>query len=565
MSALYLSVLLVIGIFCFSRRSLRYLKYFQQQDYNEVRFLQWLREHRLYERRLSTLALVALLAALLCPRTLALVVGLLVAFGQLAISFLEQDPRLFGKIRLNMTERALRIQRVSLLMYSLLLLLLSLLCALLDPKLGSGTLALLWLLQILALQLVPLVIAAANQLLAPYEKAVQDYFLHQAKTRLAQVDPYVIGITGSYGKTSTKLLLGELLSVCVGPTFYPPKSYNSPMGITREIRERLRPGTRFAVIEMGAYAVGSIARLCALTPPKAAIITAVGVMHLERFGSEENVYRAKSELARALPEDGILVANGDNPGARRMAKEFPAAKTLLYGMDPSRGTLDVQLELQPQLDAETSAGSVLQHFKIVWGGKSYSGATRLLGKPALSNLLAAFTMASALGAEPEILLAAARNLEPADNRLSLRRAAGITWLQDAYNSNPTGFEAALEVLAAMPANRRILVTPGMIELGALQDSENQRLAALAAKICSVVIVVGETNRVAWQRGLAEGGLTEGGVQQAGPTGDAAQASAVRFIASRDLAFKELDSILSKGDVVLVENDLPDLYEELSRF
>ncbi|HBE47500.1 MAG TPA: UDP-N-acetylmuramoyl-tripeptide--D-alanyl-D-alanine ligase, partial [Cyanobacteria bacterium UBA11369] len=374
------------------------------------------------------------------------------------------------------------------------------------------------------------------------EKRIQDGFMQEAKTILGKVDPYVIGISGSYGKTSTKSILAKILE-CVEPTFWPPGSINTPMGITREIRERLVPEHHYAVIEMAAYKRGSVTRLCNLTPPKAGIITAVGLMHLDRFGSLENIYLSKTELPQAVPQDGILVCNGDNEGARRVWGEFKKRVTLVYGLELDKGHLDCWMtDIQP-----SESGT---HFTIHWEGKEYKGFTKMLGKPMLSNILAAFTMACALGYDPEYILAAIYNLEPEKHRLNLVKQGDGVLLDDSYNSNPTGFKAALEVLEAIPGGRKILVTPGMIELGELQDQENSKIAKEAAQVCDLVAVVGDTNRKSLVEGLRQGGIKEEQLLQ---------------FENRDSALSYLKENRKEGDVVLIENDLPDLYEAAVRF
>src|SRR5205085_11408934 len=173
-------------------------------------------------------------------------------------------------------------------------------------------------------------IVAANACLAPYERSVQRAYEAEARRRIAEVQPFIIGITGSYGKSSTKGMLAHLLQFHA-PTLAASGSINTLMGVTRHIREELVPGHRFMVVEMGAYAVGSISRLCALTPPAAGLVTAVGDMHLERFGSTEAIFQAKSELARAIPEGGVLVCNADSPNALRIARQSTHCRVLIYG------------------------------------------------------------------------------------------------------------------------------------------------------------------------------------------------------------------------------------------
>lgn len=524
----------------FKGRILRYLRYFQQEEYNGERFLRWLRDTASFDRRGSfACGLAAILAfsfAGSCSRALVAIFGalLLVAIGRY-----EPDPRVTGKIRLNMTERARRINLVSLWLYGVVQLLVFCCFMSIVAVLPLGHIsAWWWLLQILLIQVTPLTLVAANRILSPYEEGIQQGFLEEARDRVAAVKPYVIGITGSYGKTSTKVVLGEMLKVGLGPSFVPPKSFNTLMGNVREIRERLVRGTKYAVMEMGAYGIGSIKRLTELTPPNAAIVTAVGIMHLERYGSSENVFTAKSELAQALPKDGLLICNGDDEGARRMAATYPSGRTLLYGFDDSKADLACLAEIK----SESVKGT---EFTLRWKGATISLSTKLLGKPAISNITAAFLMAAELGADPRVLAGIIRNLEPVDNRLAVDERGGVTYIRDAYNSNPIGFRAALSVLKNTAAPQRILMTPGMIELGERQFVENESVAEFAGGVITSAIIVGETNREALISGLSKGGLL--GAQ-------------VITVPTRAEAFAKLSAMTKPGDAVLIENDLSDLYE-----
>jgi UDP-N-acetylmuramoyl-tripeptide--D-alanyl-D-alanine ligase len=290
------------------------------------------------------------------------------------------------------------------------------------------------------------------------------------------------------------------------------------------------------VVEMGAFAVGSIKRLCDLTPPAAGLITAVGDMHLERFGSTEAIKQAKGELARALPAGGILVVNADSANALRIANESAHVRVYLYG-EHHAGALDTRVE---QIRF-TRQGT---HFVLQTADRAYTCFTPLLGRPIILNLAGAFTLAVAVGVDPEVAVASFRTLKPVANRLEVVEDAGITWIRDAYNSNQFGFRAALEVAADLPASRRFLVTPGVIELGAEQHTVNRTLSREAAAICDTTVVVSGTNRAAFVEGHHEAGREDRLVT----------------VPTRADAFRWLHEHLQDGDVVILENDLPDLYE-----
>lgn len=539
MSSLITFVLAFAATLFFSAKRLaRYLRVAQQDEYNSRRMLDWVRSNSAYDTRGTVVLSVVVLAALFTePGMIAVIISIAGAAALTGLASSEPDPRSSGKIKLNMTERALRIYRSAFFMIAAL-------------SFGFGFLgywaqhpALTWAVQILVVQSVPWILAFALDVLKPGEERRQLRYLDQAAAKVRKYDPFIIGITGSYGKTSVKNMLGELLQTTRGATFWPRRGVNTLMGNTRLIREQLKPSHEYAVIEMGAYRRGSIEKVCELTPPKAAIITAIGNMHLERFGSRENIYRAKTELARAVADDGILVCNGDDPGARRAAEEFGKRTTILYGFDKDAGGLGVWME-DFNVDPEGTS------FKIHWDGKLYGGRTKLLGKPALSNIMAAFAMACALGADPQFVLAAISNLAPVDNRLSVVKTDKIVQLNDAYNSNPIGFAAALDVLAAFPGDRKILVTPGMIELGEEQTEANAEAASRAAEVCDLVMLVGDTNLDALRSGLERKRFPQ---------------EKVLVFEDRDTALENLRRLQKSGDVILLENDLPDVFEEYVRF
>jgi UDP-N-acetylmuramoyl-tripeptide--D-alanyl-D-alanine ligase len=539
-----LTLISAATIIFFTRRGLRYLRYFQQEEYNSTRFKDWFLEKRAFDTKGS---LVALSAAALSGFATGgdMVLCLAICAGACAVlvflGFSEEDPRKVGKIKLKMTDRATAIYNLALGLEAIATILIITGGYFLG---ASDNIYIYWLIAVGLIQSAPIWIAIANSILWPNEFKKQQAFLQEAKDILADYKPYTIGITGSYGKTSTKSILGNILEA-IEPTFWTPGSINTEMGITRQIRENMKPQQEIAIIEMGAYQIGSIAKLCRFTPPNAGLVTAVGVMHLERFGGVENIYKAKCELAQAIPADGLLVCNGDNPGARQMAIDYPKATTLLYGLEPEIGHLDCWMsDINASIDGTT--------FVIHWQGQAYPGFTKLLGAPMLSNLVGSFAMACALGKDPDYVIAAIHNIEPANSRLNLRKNGDGFILDDSYNSNPIGFASALEVLEVLEGGRKILMTPGMVELGDIQAAENRQVALKAASICDLAIVVGDTNKDALKAGLLEGGLAPEKLME---------------FPNRDLALAYLTSPEHRQakDLILIENDLPDLYEAIARF
>ena len=379
-------------------------------------------------------------------------------------------------------------------------------------------------------------LVAADWLLSPVQTTINAGYMRAARRRLDDIDPVVIGVTGSFGKTSTKFAIEGL----IGPSesaLATPGSFNTPLGVCRTINERLSKGHRYFVVEMGAYGVGEIAELCRFTRPKVGVLTSIGPAHLERFGSLANIRRAKYELIASLPADGVAVMNVDDQAVRELADGTSHVRVVRYGVDPA-GAPDVTATDV----ATTTEGTEL---KIVERstGESRAARTRLLGRHAIGHLLAGVAVARSLGRSLSELAAAISELQPVEHRLQIiAGTGGITVIDDAYNSNPEGAAAALEVLESMPARRRVVVTPGMVELGDLQVEYNRELGERAAAVADTLIVVAGLNRRAITAG-ADGGRAE-----------------VLTVDSLEEASARLRDLLAPGDVVLFENDLPDQYE-----
>jgi UDP-N-acetylmuramoyl-tripeptide--D-alanyl-D-alanine ligase len=506
-----------------SRRLLAYLRYFQQEGYEAIRFLKWARFRSLTDPALW----VALSGWLLFPASPRLSVLMYVGAATV-LGLFQPDPRKSGKIPLRLTWRATRVVATA----GVLALALWLVMASFPPtRDGRGAL----LVSAVMLGVLPIVLIAANASLAGYERRVQRRYEADARRRIDEVRPFIIGITGSYGKSSAKAMLAHILQF-EAPTLAASGSINTLMGVTRHIRDELVHGHKYMVVEMGAFKAGSIRRLCQLTPPSAGLITAVGDMHLERFGSTDEIVRAKSELASAVPPGGLLVVNAESAGALEIARGAKDRRVLLYG-ETTREALDTRLEQVAFTKSGTS-------FLLRTRDRMFACFTPLLGRPIILNLAGAFTMARAIGVDPEVIVAAMRTLKPVSNRLEVVEEAGVTWIRDAYNSNQFGFRAALEVAAALPVERRFLATPGVVELGPAQFEVNRALAREAAGVCDATVVVSATNRRAFEAGHH----------------DAGRETNLVTVDSRAEAFQWLRQHVREGDAVILENDLPDLYE-----
>jgi UDP-N-acetylmuramoyl-tripeptide--D-alanyl-D-alanine ligase len=371
----------------------------------------------------------------------------------------------------------------------------------------------------------PLVIDAAARIVAPVERRMGDRFIEQATERLRSVHPTVVGITGSYGKTSTKNHLVGLLGTdrAVVPS---PRSFNNRAGLARAINEQLAPGTDVFIAEMGTYGPGEIADMVAWCPPAIAVLTAIGPVHLERFGSLDVTLAAKAEITTSAR---VVIVNADDQRLAGLAAALDATHQVRRA-SASVSDLDVGVVPGAQGWSIFVDGALIASVPVPPGVQP-------------SNAACALAAALVLGVDPKVAAARVGQLHAVENRQSVVRApSGVLVIDDTFNANPAGAKAALDLLASQQAEgRRVVVTPGMIELGPRQREENQIFARRAAEVADVVVVVGHTNA----RSLLAG-ATAPGVE-------------VIRVRTRDEAVAWVRSQLGSGDAVLYENDLPDHY------
>ncbi len=366
---------------------------------------------------------------------------------------------------------------------------------------------------------------------APVEKAISKRFINGARDMLRSHDRLItIGITGSYGKTSTKYFLHKLLSVKYN-VHMTPGNFNTTLGVTRAVREGLSPAHDIFICEMGARHLGDVKEICDLVKPQMGIITSVGPQHLETFGSVENVLSGKLELQRAVEKDGVCFINIDS-------EPLSAALPQLGGEIIPCGEGGA---FEAKNISVSSRG--LSFTLTAPDGEEQTFETRLLGKANVQNLTLAIACAYKLGISLKQLAPAVRALQSVPHRLELKPMGSITLIDDAYNSNPEGAKMALDTLA-MSEGCRVLITPGLVELGQREEEENTALGAYAASRCDYAIIVGEHNRAAIAAGLEQGGF------------DKAKISPVKTI---EEAFSVLQSLSDSNKFALLLNDLPDNY------
>ena len=378
----------------------------------------------------------------------------------------------------------------------------------------------------------------ANVVNIPVEKYVFLHFKRMAQKKLASMSNLnVIGITGSFGKTSSKHILNDILNVKFN-SFPTPKNFNTTYGLILTINNYLDKFTDTFIAEMGAFKQGEIKELCDLVHPKYGILTRIGEAHLESFGSLENTTKTKFELIESLPNDGCGVLNYDDERQRNY-KLKNNCHILTIGIDSK----DVDVRA-----TNITIGATGSTFEVLFKGdkNSYTFETRLLGKHNIYNILASIALGHYLGIGIEQLQVAVKGVSSIEHRLELKKMGSLNIIDDAYNSNPSGCKSALEVLKLMPG-KRIIVTPGMIELGSKQYECNQEFGRQIASSADAVILVGKEQTKPIYEGLQLEKYDEKNIYI---INDVKEAFALA------LSLKE-----DKEVYVLLENDLPDTFNE----
>lgn len=378
--------------------------------------------------------------------------------------------------------------------------------------------------------LMPFYIMLTNLINKPIEISVNRYYFNDAKKLMrTHRSLKVIGITGSYGKTSVKYFLTTILSEKYN-VLMTPENYNTPMGVVRTVRQYLSPLHEIFVCEMGAKRVGEIKELCDLAHPHDGVITSVGPQHLETFGSQERVRKTKFELARALPQDGVVFLNADS---EELVKEKYHKNAVYYSL--SKGADYYAEDICTSTDGTT--------FLLCHGEDREKFTTPLIGRHNVLNIIGAIAVARHFGLSYEEIKRGVKKLKSVPHRLELIDRGRLAIIDDAYNSNPEGAKAALETLA-MFDGYKILITPGMVELGEKMEECNRNFGKQAAEVCDLVIAVGKKQAEPIVSGLSEAGYPSEKIY-----------IAESFTEAINLAYHiETDG---KKPIILLENDLPD--------
>ena len=383
----------------------------------------------------------------------------------------------------------------------------------------------------------PFIVMVANIINKPVEKLVYLHYKRQAKTKLYSMkDIKKIGITGSYGKTSTKNFLNDILSVKYN-SFATPKSFNTMYGLINAINNYMDKFSEVFIAEMGAFKIGEIKEKAEFVKPKYAILTTIGTAHLESFKTHENIQKAKFELIDSLPSDGLAILNKDD--------EYQTSYKIKSKCNVKWvSTKDKESDLYINKIKVTNNGTKFTcKFKDI--KKEYEFETKLLGIANIYNISEAILLAYNLGMDIEQIQIGVKRIKTIEHRLELKKFGNINIIDDAYNSNPVGSKMAVDVLGLMDG-KKIIVTPGMIELGSEEYSANMEFGRHIASVCDEVILIGEHQTKPILDGLHKEKYSD---------------KKIHILNDVKEAFPLMRKLSDGNTYVLLENDLPDIFNE----
>lgn len=383
---------------------------------------------------------------------------------------------------------------------------------------------------VLIFAICPLLIILVHYIIFPIEIVIKNYYVLLAKRKINKKNVIVVGITGSFGKTSTKNILTSILEkefkVCASP-----KNYNTDMGVTRTILENLDDHD-ILILEMGARHVGDIKKICNIVHPNYGIITSIGAQHIETFGSLDNIEKTKNELVQGITEDGIVIFNGDNESGIKLYNKFDGKKYLTCAKNSFSYPINILV------------GKDGSEFDMVIDNDLLHLKTKLLGFCNINNIVTAATLAHIIGIKNEDIISAVKDLSPTPHRLQLIKNEYCTIIDDSYNSNILGCQQAIEVLSKF-SGKKIVVTPGIVELGKEQSELNFKLGTMIADVADYIIIMNETNK----NFILSGAIAHNFKREK-----------IYFCNSRFKQKELLKLLTTKDCVVLFENDLPDNYK-----
>ncbi|HQP00081.1 MAG TPA: UDP-N-acetylmuramoyl-tripeptide--D-alanyl-D-alanine ligase [Caldisericia bacterium] len=385
------------------------------------------------------------------------------------------------------------------------------------------------------LYILPIIVLLLNIIILPFEKLINNYYFNDAIKKIEKLNPFIIAITGSYGKTSTKFFINQMLKKKLN-TFMTPESYNTAMGLTKVIRNDLKEDDKIFIVELAENEVGGFKRLLKLIKPNISVVTSVGIQHLEEFGKEEKIYKEIDYFINYsinYKNCELIVLNGDNDFLSKYSDE-----------KIKKCSIEKKLDFYGKIIETNLSGS---KFKLFYKNEEIFCETKIIGKENLRNILIASFVAYNMGLSLNEIAEFIKNLEPPPHRLNIIDRGNILVIDDAYNSNPIGARMAIDLLSTYNNGRKNIITPGFIDLGKKEFEENKKLGEYMINKVDYVFLVGGKRTNPIYKGLIEKNFIKENV----------------FIFKNFYEANEfLKKFLKPFDAILFENDLPEIFEEI---
>ena len=536
---------LVVGFFvalCLTVVGKKFFQIIQQSNYEKTDFKRWLkRKGNVYKTKLPILFMLTFLVYLLISIALGFLsfnwIGYLcVAFlGFFTLILAFGDKKHKDKIPLKITSRIKRLV-VCYFIFTFIFAFLAIylgeyiINCIVEVKLFYH---LRFSFSLILVLVVPNIVILANQVAKPFEKIYSKKYYVSCENKLNQNKNLIkIAVTGSYGKTTVKNLLHSILSVKY-KVLSSPKSFNTPLGVCRTVNDGLDETFDVFICEMGARNRGDILELCNLVNPNCGIITGVCAQHIDTFKTIDNVVKTKAELIEFLSGKKVVVS-ADNEYCLKMGEFNPNCQVITAGLNDQAKVFAQDVEVSEK-------GS---SFVLNINGRKLPCKTKLLGEHNVSNICLAVALAVELGLSDEEICQGIANISPIEHRLCVvENDKGFTIIDDSYNCNVVGYKVAIDVCLKF-SNSLIVITPGLVEMGDIEEKENYNFGKYLSGFAKKVVLVGSYGAYNVRLGLLENGFNF---------------NDIIMCKTLDEAKEKLGEIVSEGDVVLFENDLPDRF------
>lgn len=388
-------------------------------------------------------------------------------------------------------------------------------------------------LSILLYYIQPLVMLVSVSLMEPIEDSINLSYYKQAQLKRKNLKNLkVVGITGSFGKTSTNIIIGTILSEKYKVLSTNDK-VNNTISISKVINDELNENIDVFITEMGARKPGEIKSISDLCSPDIGVITSIGPVHLETFKNIDNIMKANYELIEELPPDGLAVFNYDNEYIKKLSNKTFKAK-VNYGLEKND---ELDFWVEDIFVCKYGSTFMLKNKE----GESIKCMTKLLGRYNILNILAGVSVARAMGLTMEEIKSGIAKINPMKNRLNIfTREDDIIFIDDSANKNPIGTKAALDVLSQFKLGKKIIVTPGILNLGKMEEITNKEFGNSIAKVCDYVVIINSKASDYLYEGIIEKNYNEDNIIK---------------VNSLEEANKKIEKIAESEDVILYENEI----------